>query len=72
MCLERSVEFLIENAARHEGQLQRIRDLIEGGIQRVASSYPELNCKTDAVLDSHLRIQRMIDSLKTPRNGHSQ
>ncbi|HXP87692.1 MAG TPA: hypothetical protein VN841_23365 [Bryobacteraceae bacterium] len=63
MDMERSIEFLIESAARHEGQLQRIRDLIEGGIKLVVASYSELNRKTDALLDAQLRTETSVARL---------
>jgi hypothetical protein len=63
MDLEPSIEFLIENAARHEVELQRMRELIEAGIKLVITSQSETNRRWDALLDAQLRTESQIARL---------
>ena len=57
MDVEKALGFLVENAAKHESQLQRIRDLIEGGIKLVVTYQSDTNRKFDALLDAQLRTE---------------
>ena len=63
MDLERSLESLIENAARQDAQLQGIRNLIEGGMKLVVASQAETNRKLDALLDAQLRTETKLAQL---------
>jgi hypothetical protein len=63
MDIERSMQLLIENAARHEAQLQGIRSLIEGGMRLVVSSQTDTNRKIDALVDAQLRTETAIARL---------
>jgi len=67
MDMERSIEFLIESAARCEALAQDTVDMIEVNMTRVVSSYGAIARNCDAVLDSHRRIQQRIEELL---NGH--
>lgn len=55
--MEKTVEFLVENAARHESQIQAIRKLIQAGMKMIVSSQAETNRKFDVLIDAQLRTE---------------
>ncbi len=63
MDMERSIEFLVENAARHEAQLQGIRNLIEGGMKMIVSFQSETNRRLDALIDASLHTEERLSRL---------
>ena len=63
MEMEKAVELLLESAARHESQLQAIRDVIQGGINMVVSFQAETNRKFDVLIDAQLRTEASLARL---------
>jgi hypothetical protein len=63
MDIERAVEFMVQQQARTEVQLQAIKDLLQGGIKLVTSYQGETNRRLDALLDGQLRSEEKIAKL---------
>jgi hypothetical protein len=65
MDVEKTMEFLLETAVRHDTQIQTIRNLLEGGIKLVNTYQTETNRRFDALLDAQLRTESMTSSFQS-------
>ena len=68
----RAMTFLVESAAKHEVQLQRMRDVIERGMRIIVTFQTESSRKLDALIDAQLRPEEKLAQLANAQAGTEQ
>ena len=63
MDVEKTMAFLLEGQARHESQIQSIRNLLEGGVKLLNSYQTKTNETLAILMDAQLRTEASLERL---------